>query len=580
MKHQGLFRNFLITRRQFILSGFKITIFGLIAARLGFLQLIKHDKYLLLSKKNSITTLLIPPLRGEIFDRNGNKLALNKQQFKLVLNKSHTAKARASLERVFNLLDFSSKDRDYIKSKINKGAYTTTLINSLTWEQIVLIEQEVSDLDFIGIVAYFVRLYPQDDLLSHPIGYTANTTKVEGLDVKRLDSFQSGKSGIEKYYDKILVGQFGYREMEIDAHGNIMRQIQSKGSINGENLTLSIDYALQKIVCQILQDLSASAIVIDLQDQQILSLASMPGFGANRFSANQISQEYWQDLNTDVKLPLFNKAVQATYPPGSIFKIITILAALEWGMSPETKVVCRSGGFLGDHFHCWNKSGHGPLDMLQALGSSCNYYMYHIAKTIGHKPIIQMAEKLGLGQKVGIDLPNEISGVLPKRSNLSLSWRLAHTLNLSIGQGMITATPLQLSQLVSIVAKKGQNINYSLKQPHTLSDHYVQVPMQHFEIVHQGMWRSVNHHSGTSNAARGKMITAGKTGTSQVQSKKHTSDDFNLTTTPWQQRNHALFVCFAPFDKPRYSVTVVVDHGGAGGRVAAPIAREILNFLA
>jgi penicillin-binding protein 2 len=580
MKHQSIFRNFLITRRQFILSGFKITLLGLITTRLAYLQLIKHDKYSLLSKKNSIATTLIPPLRGEIFDRNGIALASNKQQFKLILNKSHTTKAKASLEKVFNLLNLSPLERNHIRSKIGKNSYTTTLINDLTWQQIVLISQAIFDLDFVGIVGYLVRLYPQDDSVSHPIGYTANATKVEDLDLKRLDNFQLGKSGIEKYYDKSLVGKFGYKEMEVDAHGNIMRQLQYTSSTNGESLTLSIDYILQKQVCQIMQDLSASVIVVDLQDQQILSLVSTPGFHANSFSRNQISQEYWQDLNTDMKLPLLNKGLQASYPPGSIFKLVTILAALDAGITPETKVTCKASGFLGNHFHCWNKRGHGPLDMLQALGSSCNYYMYHVAKTIGHKPIIKMAKKLGLGQKVGIDLPNEASGFLPKKSNLSLNWRLANTLNLSIGQGLITATPLQLSQLVSIIANKGQKINYLLKQPQTLSQHYIDVPTEHFEIIHQGMWRSVNHPSGTSNAARGKMIAAGKTGTSQVQSKKHASDDFNLLTTPWEQRNHALFVCFAPFDKPKYSVTVVVDHGGAGGKVAAPKAREILNLLA
>lgn len=580
MQHQSIFRNFLITRRQFILSGFKITLLGLITTRLAYLQLIKHDKYSLLSKKNCIATLLLPPLRGEIFDCNGQRIASNKQQFKLILNKSHTTKAKASLEKVFDLLNLSLLERNNIRSKIGKNSYTTTLINDLTWQQIVLISEAIFDLDFVGIVGYLVRLYPQDDSVSHPIGYTANVTKVEDLDLKRLDHFQLGKSGIEKYYDKSLVGKFGYKEMEVDAKGNIMRQLQSTSSTNGESLTLSIDYVLQKQVCQIMQDLSASAIVVDLQDQQILSLVSTPGFNANNFSSNQISQEYWQDLNTNIQLPLLNKAVQASYPPGSIFKLVTILAALDAGITPETKVSCKASGFFGNHFHCWNKSGHGPLDMLQALGSSCNYYMYHVAKTIGHKPIIKMAKKLGLGQKVGIDLPNEASGFLPKKSNLSLNWRLANTLNLSIGQGLITATPLQLSQLVSIIANKGQKINYLLKQQQTLSQHYIDVPTEHFEIIHQGMWRSVNHPSGTSNAARGKMIAAGKTGTSQVQSKKHASDDFNLLTTPWEQRNHALFVCFAPFDKPKYSVTVVVDHGGAGGRVAAPKAREILNFLA
>jgi penicillin-binding protein 2 len=581
MSYQNIFRNFIITRRQFILSSFKLSLFGIIAARLGYLQLIKHDQFSLLSKQNCIATILVPPLRGEIFDRSGNKIAFNQQKFKLILSRPKSKQSTESLQKLTNILGLSEEELENIRRKILKKPFDTPIIENLSWEQIVLVEQSIFELDNVRIDSYFVRTYPYSDFLAHPLGYTAAATQneVEKLDIKQVDNFMLGRSGVEKYYDQQLIGSFGFKQIEVDAHGRCVREIEFTPSQTGESLTLGIDCNLQLEVCKILGDLSGCAIVTDLKSGQILSMASTPNFQANNF-IDGISKDYWQELHDDKKLPLLNKAIQATYPPGSIFKLVTVLAALEAGITPDTKVMCRAGGLIGDHFHCGNKNGHGMLPMEEALGRSCNYYMYHIVKNIGHRAIIDMATRLGLGQKVGIDMPWESPGFLPQSLNIFKNWQLPDSLNLSIGQGLITATPLQLNRLISIIALKGKIISYSLKQQNTKHTSHANINPEYFDIIHKSMWRSVNHPSGTSKSAAGsKMVVAGKTGTAQVISKKDPSIDLNADNVPWHQKNHALFACFAPFDDPKYSITVVIEHGGGGGRSAAPIAKKIIELL-
>jgi penicillin-binding protein 2 len=582
MDYQNIFRNFIITRRQFLLSCFKVSLLGVIAARLGYLQLLKHKKYSLLSDKNSITTILIAPLRGEILDINGHKIALNQQRFKLILSRPYSKKSKLSLAKLFDVLNLDPAEREAFKLKIHNKSFNGNLIENLSWDQIVLIEQNIFDLEHIRIDSYFTRIYPYSDFLTHPTGYTASATEaeIEELEVKQINNFTVGKSGVEKYYNKKLVGSFGFKQVEVDAHGNNIRELDFIPSKQGEDITLTLDCNLQSKICQMLNNLSGSVIVTDLKKEKLLSLVSVPNFQANSFT-DGISRNYWSQLNSDIKLPLLNKVIQATYPPGSIFKLVTALAALNSGWDPQKKVLCLAGGFLGNHFHCWQKHGHGSLNMEEALGCSCNYYMYHIAKTIGHKAIIEMALKLSLGKKTGVDLPCEASGFLPQEPGIFDNWKFASTLNLSIGQGLITTTPLQLNRLVSIIATRGKKMNYSLmNSENTENAECVDIDSKHFDIIHKGMWRSVNHCSGTGQAsAIRNLIVAGKTGTAQVQSKKNAKVDFNASNIPWNQKNHALFVCFAPFDDPKYSITVVLEHAGGGGKNAAPVAKGVLELL-
>lgn len=580
MLHQSIFRNYSISRRQFLLGSIKGGLLALLMARLGYLQLFRHQQYDLLSKQNSISTLFIPPLRGEIFDRNGKKIAANQQKFRLIVHRPLTKTSKLNARKAMNLLNICQiSQQEALKNMRNNPAFAT-LVENLSWEQIVLIEQNIFDLENIMIDNYFTRHYPYEEFMSHPLGYTAaaNSKELYNLEIKKVKSFQIGKTGVEKYYNTQLIGSFGARQVEVDAHSRIVREMDFKNSQNGTNTHLSLDCELQKQIYALLADLSASVVVNDIKNNQLLSLVSTPGFQTNLFS-QKVSQEYWQELNSDKKLPLLNKVTQASYPPGSIFKLVVCLAGLKDGFDPNTKVLCKGGPFLKNHFHCWNKNGHGWLNMPQAIGLSCNYYMYTIAKLIGYKKIIYLAEELGFGQLTNIDLPCENAGHIPNivESNLH-NWQLASTLNLAIGQGEITATPLQLNKLISTIATKGRFAHYSLLKNSPPQYTAVNIAPTCFDAIHQGMWRSVNNF-GTSQSAKSRVQIAGKTGTAQVQSKIHASQDFSTINTPWHKRNHALFVGFAPFDDPQYAVSVVVEHGGSGGRDAAPIAKKVFELL-
>jgi len=562
-----IFRNFLITRRQFILGGMQASLVALLIGRLGYLQLYKYNQYLQRSKKNSTSKILLAPIRGEITDCKDVKIAINIQQFNLILRRPTSKVAQNSLEKVFTLLKLSSTQQKEIKQKI-KNTANALLMQNLSWEQVVLIEQNIFDLKHVFIEYNLIRGYPFANCMSHLIGYAT----LEYDEFGRVGSI--GKSGIEKTYNPQLKGEFGSKELEIDAHGNTIRELNLFPSQTGQNITLSIDSSLQNKIASIFQELTGAAIVYDLKKQQIMSMVSSPNFESNDFASKNLSHKKWQNLQQDQKLPLLNKAISSVFPPGSIFKLVTCLAALKYGISPNEKFLCKAGGFLGDKFNCWKLDGHGLLNMEEAIGVSCNHYMYHIAQIIGQKNIIDMARTLGLGQKVGIDLPGEISGSLPSLSIFKPS--LSKALNLCIGQGEIAATPLQLSRLISIIATKGKLLDYHLKLGFDPLNQTLGINTAHFELIHKGMYRSVNHISGTSKAVKSKIILAGKTGTAQVFSKKNIQDSDNI---PWHLRNHALFGGFGPFADPRFSVMVVIEHGGSGGRDAAPIAKKIFDLL-
>lgn len=563
-----IFRNFLITRRQFILGGMQTGLITLLMVRLGYLQLYKYNQYLQRSKKNSTSKILLPPIRGEITDCKDTKIAINIQQFNLLLRRPTSKVAQHSLEKVFTLLQLSSIKQKEIKQKI-KNTANISLMQNLSWEQVVLIEQNIFDLKHVFIEYNLIRGYPFANSMSHLVGYAA----LEYDELGRICLV--GKSGIEKTYNSELKGAFGSREIEIDAHGNTVRQLNLSPSQTGQNITLSINCSLQNKIAEIFQDSTGAVIVYDLKKQQLLSMLSSPNFQSNDFASKNLSHKKWQNLQQDPKLPLLNKTISSVFPPGSIFKLVTALAALKYGISPHEKFLCKAGGFLGDKFNCWKLDGHGLLNMEEAIGVSCNHYMYHVARIIGQKNIINMANALGLGQKVGIDLPGEVAGSLPSLSFFKPS--LSKTLNLCIGQGEIATTPLQLSRLISIIARKGKLLNYHLKSGfEPLNQKLAEIDPVYFDIIHKGMWRSVNHTSGTSKAVKSKLTLAGKTGTAQVFSKKNIKDPDNL---PWHLRNHALFGGFGPFEDPQFSVMVVIEHGGSGGRDAAPIAKKIFDLL-
>ncbi|KJV62324.1 penicillin-binding protein 2 [Rickettsia amblyommatis str. Ac/Pa] len=551
-----------------------------------YLQLIKSEEYKTLSDKNRINFVVLPPTRGRIYDLDGNILATNKPCYQLVIDRSINNNYRDELEIISNILNLSPEKYNYIKHKIKKSSRHTPLIifDQLDWQQVSMIEEQKHKLASIFIDIGYLRFYPFSSVTSHLIGYLGqiNEQEKQELNIHSLSDFNIGKSGIEKYYDNKLRGAFGYKKVEVNAYGKQVREIAGTPTKSGEDLHLNIDASLQQNIQQYLNPKGSSAIVMDTKTGNVLICASTPGFESNHFS--KLSENYWQSLMSDPYKPLINKVIQNSYPPGSVFKIITVLAALEVGINPNRTVFCDGSAALGTNsFRCWNHSGHGTLDMRSALKHSCNIYMYELARAVGPDKILEVAREFGLGSKTGIDLAPESSGFVPskewKKKKLKLPWSIGDSFNLAIGQGFLGVTPIQLARFITAIASNGK-----LYTPRILKNdpefYNVNIKPENITIIQESLYNTVNVAGGTAyyNRILGKnRQLAGKTGTSQVQGKLNAKDDLSRKSIAWERRNHALFLGFAPYHDPSYSVTVFIDHGGGGSKAAAPVARKIMS---
>lgn len=581
-----LLKNHAITRRSFIVMSGQAGLLSILASKMLYMQVVDAKKYRILSDKNRINLVMLSPLRGEIMDRNGKVIATNHSAFRVILSKTENAKYKNAVNHLATILQLNAEDtKDLLKTanKINKKQ-PSPLFDNLSWEQVSIIEENIASLPGIYIDKGQYRKYNFVEYLSHPIGYISMLSKQDKqeFDLENISDFQMGKGGIEKFYEETLQGSFGTQEVEVNAHGMLVREISSNPSASGSNLTINIDSDLQIATMKALPTKGGSAIILDLRDGKIITMASAPGFDPNQFVGG-VSHDYWNQILNDPHKPLINKCVQNNYPPGSIFKMIVVLAALEHGMDPEIRINCTGGSALGDtYFRCWYRPGHGNLDMAHAIEHSCNSYMFYIAKTIGAEKIAATAKKLGLGNVTGIDLPSESAGLIPdpswKKKRFKEEWRLGDSLNTSIGQGFVLATPLQLATLCGSIATGGKLFTPRIVGQANISQ--IDIAKEHLDFLKNGMVNVLNSPSGTAYAHRidnPNWMIAGKTGTAQVRSK---IGETNLSISgPWEMRNHALFIGYAPVHDPRYAVSVVVDHGGGGGSTAAPIARQLFMEL-
>ncbi|ALA61889.1 penicillin-binding protein 2 [Rickettsia amblyommatis] len=586
MLNKKILHGELISRRAFIIGLGKLGFLSLLGIRMFYLQLIKSEEYKTLSDKNRINFVVLPPTRGRIYDLDGNILATNKPCYQLVIDRSINNNYRDELEIISNILNLSPEKYNYIKHKIKKSSRHTPLIifDQLDWQQVSMIEEQKHKLASIFIDIGYLRFYPFSSVTSHLIGYLGqiNEQEKQELNIHSLSDFNIGKSGIEKYYDNKLRGAFGYKKVEVNAYGKQVREIAGTPTKSGEDLHLNIDASLQQNIQQYLNPKGSSAIVMDTKTGNVLICASTPGFESNHFS--KLSENYWQSLMSDPYKPLINKVIQNSYPPGSVFKIITVLAALEVGINPNRTVFCDGSAALGTNsFRCWNHSGHGTLDMRSALKHSCNIYMYELARAVGPDKILEVAREFGLGSKTGIDLAPESSGFVPskewKKKKLKLPWSIGDSFNLAIGQGFLGVTPIQLARFITAIASNGK-----LYTPRILKNdpefYNVNIKPENITIIQESLYNTVNVAGGTAyyNRILGKnRQLAGKTGTSQVQGKLNAKDDLSRKSIAWERRNHALFLGFAPYHDPSYSVTVFIDHGGGGSKAAAPVARKIMS---
>jgi len=599
--HRDSERHKLFSRRAAMLAGGKALLLSALAGRMYYLQVVEADRYRTLADENRISFRLLPPPRGRIVDRFGVPVADNQENYRILLVPEQARDVAETLARLGRILPISENETKKMLREISRkrSFVPVTLRENLNWEDVARIEVNTPDLPGLSIDVGQSRYYPVPYEMAHILGYVAAVSEGQsGNDpLLQLPGFRIGKSGIEKVYDRSLRGSSGSQQVEVNAFGRVIRELTRTEGQPGSRLTLTIDSGLQSKILERLGEESASAVVMDVHNGDVLAMVSSPGFDPNAFNRG-LSSEEWKALVENEKSPLTNKTIAGHYSPGSTFKMVVALAGLEKGaINADSHVFCNGKIKLGNAtFHCWKRGGHGRLDVSGAIAQSCDVFFYETAKRTGIDRIGEMARRFGLGAKTGIDLPGEIPGLVPndawKRANIGTSWQQGETLISGIGQGFLLTTPLQLAVMTSRLVNGGIAVsphmtrlaadNKSETQLHPVPTKELGLVPEHLAIIRNAMESVVNKPYGSAFRARIKdpdLKMGGKTGTVQVRritKAERVTGVLKNNQLPWRQRDHALFVGYAPIQAPRYAVAVVVEHGGGGSSVAAPVARDIL----
>jgi len=584
-----------------MLAGGKALLLSALASRMYYLQVVEADRYRTLADENRISFRLLPPPRGRIVDRFGIPVADNEENYRILLVPEQTRDVEETLARLGRILSISDNEAKKMLREIGRKRrfVPVTLRENLDWDDVARIEVNTPDLPGVTIDVGQRRNYPYPYAMAHILGYVAGVSEGESGDdpLLQLPGFRVGKSGIEKVYDLALRGSSGNQQVEVNAFGRVIRELARTEGEPGSRLELTVDSGLQGKILERLGGESAAAVVVDVLNGDVLAMVSSPSFDPNAFNRGLSSAE-WKALAGNEKSPLINKTIGGHYAPGSTFKMIVALAALEKGaITADTHVFCNGKIKLGNAtFHCWKRQGHGSLNVSGAITQSCDVFFYEAAKRTGIERIGEMARRFGMGSRLGIDLPGEKSGLVPsdawKRANVGAPWQQGETLISGIGQGYLLATPLQLAVMAARLANGGIGIAPHLTRPIEGSDSQRQAPPvppksmgvvpEHLALVRKAMEAVVNTRAGTAFRSRIKdpeLRMAGKTGTVQVRRitrQERAAGVRKNHQLPWKERDHALFVAYAPIQAPRYAVAVIVEHGGGGSSVAAPIARDIL----
>lgn len=568
----------------------------LIIARLYYLQVYQADQFSTMADENRISTRLLIPPRGVIVDRHQKVLAGNRQNFQAMIVAEQTASVQETLDRFKKIMPLSEAEEERIKKDLKKYRrfVSIKIKDGLSWDDVSKVLLASPEMPGIIIDDGLSRYYPFGRQTAHVLGYVSsvseNDMKKDNDPLLGIPGFKIGKDGIEKQFEKKLRGAGGNLKLEVNALGRVMKEIERVDGTAGENLQLSIDTRLQQKAYELYGEESGAAVLMDVNSGEILAFVSTPSYDSNDF-AQGVGGDFFRTLLNDEKSPLMNKAVAGLYSPGSTFKMVVALAALEAGIiTKDSKVFCSGKTQLGNHlFHCWKKSGHGALNVVEALQHSCDIFFYDVAQKLGIEKIAAMARRFGLGLPTGIEAGGEKSGLIPDKKwrleRFGEPWQTGETLIAGIGQGYILTTPLQLAVMTARLVNGGREIRPTFVRPDAeqlKNIRRISVNKNYLEIVKEGMCAVVNRPGGTAFASQfnynGKRM-CGKTGTTQVRRismKERQSGIVKQEDLPWKYRNHALFVGYAPQDNPKYAVAVLVEHGGGGSAVAAPIGSKLL----
>ncbi len=601
-------RSKLLTRRALLLAGVQGALAAALAGRLYQLQVLQADRYGMLADQNRIGLRLIAPRRGRILDRFGAPLADNRPTYRVVLVPEQTPDIDAMLDAVAALISLSDADRRRVlrDARRNHSFVPVAVRENLDWEEMARIEVNTLELPGVSIEQGLTRDYPYGATASPLLGYVAAVSEQDlgGDPVLELPDFHLGKSGIEKQYDLDLRGEAGTSEVEVNAFGRVVRELNRDEGEPGRDAVLAIDMALQDFATRrCAGESSAACVLLDAWTGEALALVSTPGYDPSGFVTG-LSQEQWLALQSDPLRPLNDKAIAGVYAPGSTFKPMVALAALDSGaLTPDTHITCPGYFELGDAlFHCWKKGGHGTLVLREAIKHSCDVFFFETARRLGIDPIAAMARRFGLGNATGIDLPGEAAGLIPttdwKLATTGVKWQPGETISAGIGQSYVAVTPLQLCVMAARLVTNRAVMPRLLREDGIMTPgaaatagaadfDALGIPAAHLDLVLDGMMAVVNEPGGTAYAARitdPGLAMGGKSGTSQVRRITEAEREHGLrkpTELPWQDRDHALFIAFAPVGAPRYVCATIVEHGGetggGGSAVAAPICRDVLR---
>jgi len=591
-----------INRRMFITGSLKFFIMVGLVSRLFFLQIKENKKYLTLSDKNRIREWKLAPVRGNFHDYFGNIIAGNFEAYQLHVIPEQVEDFRYVIYRLKDLLELSDRQFKKVLKKKNQIKSWETLIvsDNLDWSKFSKINNHLYDLNGVKPVISISRSYPYNENFTHVIGYVsqANSNDIESNEAIKKSFVQGikvGKIGLEKSLEKELIGTNDIERYEVNAYGRRINQLAFQKGKKGEDKRLTIDTKIQQLANELLSEKAGSICVMDIYTGSIIAMHSSPSFDPNLFVFG-ISQDDWQIIRNNPMKPLVNKTLHGNYSPGSTIKPIVALSALENGIINTNFTVKCTGKteMYGQTYHCWKKEGHGFVSLRNAMKQSCDTYFYEIARKLGVDKLSETAKKFGLGEKVfGNLFDGEKKGLIPntnwKKNALGKGWLLGETMITGIGQGYIQTTPIQLCLMTAQIANGGYKIypkllvNEGEVEPNDKFASLYENP-KNISIIQDAMFGSTNEVMGTSYRSRindPKYQFAGKTGTAQVKkiTKKDRLLDLKTFEIPYEERDHALYVAFGPYKSPRYALSIIVEHGGNGSTVAAPMAKKLFKLI-
>ena len=573
------------SRRMMLLGGAQAAVGGLLIGRMGWLSIAQNEKYQLLSESNRVQLIPVPPRRGWIIDRAGKPIAINRSSFRIDLVPQQLEDAEKTLRSLVELLQLSNEDADRIRTdlKQGRGFQPVQVAENVSYEKYAAVTVRLPDLPGVQATRGFSRYYPDGPAVAHLLGYvgTANAKEYEAEEKNPLliiPGFKIGKQGLEKTLEPYLRGTPGGQRVEVTARGKLVKELDPKPDRSGQTVQLTIDQGLQQYAARRMGDQSGALVAMDVMTGDMLAFVSMPAFDPNSFSEG-IGRTEWKMLSQDDHIPLLNKVAQGLYPSGSTIKPAMALAFLKQGVDPKRRVHCPGGIRIGNRFFSCD-AVHGSMDMRAAVERSCNTYFWATGLITDPQQTTDMVNYLGYGQEFDLPIPSQRFGTMPNPEWLmkkyNRKWQGYDSANTSIGQGYVLINPMQLAVMPARLASG------KLLQPRLLmAGKRSPIPNldadpEHLEFVRNAMSAVVNEH-GTAVASKlplDGVLMAGKTGTAQVYklvSRGHQSN--------WNLRDHALFIAFAPADKPRYAIGCIIEHGGFGASAAAPIVRDSMTYL-